>query len=88
MITIFDIYSLTLLAVSLVLFVLRFVRQEPPIMPYLVIAMTCAVGNWLGNLGAEYGALSLLTAASFLFLGCLLYPRWRDMGEAPRTSES
>ena len=84
MISFFDIYSLALLSTSLVLFVIRYVQQEPPVFPYLVIALTCAVGNWLGNSpGGEYGAIALLTAASFLFLGCILYPQWRDMGEDP-----
>jgi hypothetical protein len=43
--------------------------------PYLVIASTCAVGNYLGDSGGGMGALMLLVAASFLFLGCLFYPR-------------
>ena len=88
MISFFDIYSLALLITSLVLFVIRYVRQEPPVFPYLVIALTCAVGNWLGEAGGEYGAIALLTAASFLFLGCILYPRWRDMDENAPTPKS
>jgi len=88
MITFFDVFSLTLLATSLTLFVVRYVQQNPPVFPYLVIAMTCAVGNWLGNAGGEFGALALLMAASFLFLGCLLYPQWRDMGDEHSSIDS
>lgn len=75
MITVFDIYSIGLLVVSLTMFVIRYMREEPPVTPYLVIACTCAVGNFLGDNGGGVGALMLLVAASFLFLGCLLYPR-------------
>lgn len=48
-ITVFDVYSVALLLVSLTVFVIRYIRQDPPIMPYLVIACVCAVGNWMGN---------------------------------------
>lgn len=75
MITVFDAYSIGLLIVSLTMFVIRYMREEPPVTPYLVIASTCAVGNYLGDNGGGVGALMLLIAASFLFLGCLLYPR-------------
>lgn len=74
MISVFDIYSVSLLIVSLSLFVVRYLRQDPPILPYLVIACVCAVGNWLGELGGGWAAMALLVAASFLFLSCLLYP--------------
>lgn len=70
----FDVYSLGLLAVSLSVFFIRYVKQNPPIMPYLVIACVCAVGNWLGNAGGGLAALALLVAASFLFLACVLHP--------------
>jgi len=85
MITIFDIYSVGLLIASLAVFIVRYIRQDPPIMPYLVIACVCAVGNWLGELGGGWAAMSLLVAASFLFLSCLLVPyrkQWRDKAEA------
>ena len=75
MVTIFDLYSIGLLIVSLTMFVIRYMREEPPVTPYLVIASTCAVGNYLGDSGGGVGALMLLVAASFLFLGCLFYPR-------------
>ncbi len=79
MITILDIYSVTLLLISLTMFVLRFLREEPPVTPYLIIACTCGVGNFLADRGGDAGALMLLVAASFLFLGCLLYPQFRGI---------
>jgi hypothetical protein len=77
MATIFDIYSIGLLLVSLVMFVVRYLREEPPVTPYLVIACTCAVGNYLGESGGGAGAMLLLVAASFLFAGCVFYPHLR-----------
>ncbi len=88
MITLFDIYSLALLLASMGLFVKRYTTQNPPVYPYLIIACTCLVANWLGEAGGGIFALTLLVAASFSFLGCLLYPSWRNMtdGGAPQTS--
>lgn len=74
MISIFDVYSVGLLLVSLATFIVRYVRRDPPVMPYLVIACVCAVANWLGELGGGWAAIALLVAASFLYLSCLLYP--------------
>lgn len=79
MFSIFDIYSLALLLASMVLFVRRYITQDPPVYPYLIIACTCLVANWLGEAGGGVFALVLLVAASFSFLGCLLYPSWRSM---------
>ncbi len=79
MFTIFDVYSLALLLVSMGLFVKRYMIQDPPVYPYLIIACTCLVANWLGEAGGGIFALGLLIAASFSFLGCLLYPSWRSM---------
>ncbi|MEL6212617.1 MAG: XrtV sorting system accessory protein [Pseudomonadota bacterium] len=79
MVTIYDAYALALIAASMVLFVRRYIRQDPPVYPYLIIACTCLVSNWLGNTGGGLPVVALLTAASFSFLGCLLYPSWRNM---------
>lgn len=79
MFSVFDIYSLALLLASMVLFVRRYITQDPPVYPYLIIACTCLVANWLGEAGGGVFALVLLVAASFSFLGCLLYPSWRSM---------
>jgi len=81
MVSVFDVYSLVLLIASMSLFVHRYVKQNPPVYPYLIIACTCLVANWLGDLGGGIFALALLVSASFSFLGCLLYPSWRHMGQ-------
>jgi len=87
MITVFDVYALALLIVSMTLFVRRYMTHNPPVYPYLIIALTCLVANWLGEAGAGLFALALLVAASFSFLGCLLYPNWRHMGQSPGGEE-
>ncbi|WDI32535.1 hypothetical protein PUV54_04915 [Hyphococcus flavus] len=79
MFTIFDVYSLVLLLASMTLFVRRYLKANPPVYPYLIIACTCLVANWLGEAGGGLFAMALLVAASFSFLGCLLYPSWRTM---------
>lgn len=88
MITVFDLYSLGLLVVAMTLFVRRYVKQNPPVYPYLIIALTCLIANWMGEAGGGVFALSLLVAASFSFLGCLLYPSWRNMGQTPERPAS
>ncbi len=91
MITVFDLYALVLLLVSMSLFVHRYVRHNPPVYPYLIIATTCLVANWLGEAGGGIFAMTLLIAASFSFLGCLLYPSWRNMsgpGDATPTQSA
>lgn len=85
MTTFIDIYSISLLFVSLTMFVIRYMREEPPVMPYLVIASTCAIGNFLGEQGGGLGAVTLLIAATFLFMGCVFHPHLRKLsgGKAP-----
>lgn len=82
MFNVFDIYSLLLLLASMILFVSRYIKQNPPVYPYLIIACTCLVANWLGEAGGGLFALVLLIAASFSFVGCLIYPSWRTMTDA------
>lgn len=77
MVAVTGVYSISLLLVSLTIFVVRYLREEPPVMPYLVIASTCAVGNFLGERGGGLGAFMLLIAATFLFMGCVFYPHFR-----------
>lgn len=85
--SVFDFYSFTLMLVSIGLFVVRYIRENPPVYPYLIIACTCFVGNALGEAGGGIYALTLLVAASFSFLGCLLYPKWRSMSSTKKKAE-
>jgi len=91
LVSVFDVYSVVLLLLSLGCFVVRYVKQDPPITPYLVIACVCAVGNWLGDNGGGWAAIALMTAASFPFLSCVLAPmrdQLREGAEARRKVEA
>lgn len=83
MVALLNAYSAALLIVSLVLFIARYRRQDPPILPYIIIACVCAVSNWLIGAGVWWGAAALLFAASFLFIACLMSP---DRGARRRRS--
>lgn len=85
--SIFDFYAFSLMLVSIGLFVVRYLRDDPPVYPYLIIASTCFVGNSLGEAGGGVYAMILLVAASFSFLGCLLFPTWRSMSTTKKQAE-
>ena len=72
------VFSIVLLVASFGLFIKRYLTQTPPVYPYLIIACACYASNVTAK---EYGLFSIvvLTSASFSFLGCLLYPNWRNM---------
>ena len=74
-----EIYSVSLLLVSLTVYVMRYLRAEPPVFPYLVIACTCAVGHELGRSGGGLGVAVLLFSATFLFMGCVFHPHIRRL---------
>ena len=80
--TIFDLLAALLFVATAGLFVLRFRHEDPPIMPYLLVALTCAVGNWLGNLGGGLAAIALLSAGSFLTLHLASEP-YREKSDDP-----
>ena len=79
--TIFDIFAVTLFVAAAALFFLRLRHENPPLFPYIIISLVCAVGNWLGNNGGGIAAVSLLIAASFLTLHLASEPFREDLGE-------
>ena len=78
--SIFDLLSLMLFIATAGLFMVRFRHEDPPLAPYLVIALVCIIGNWLGNAGGGVAAVSLLIAAAFLTLHLASQP-YRDDAE-------
>lgn len=64
----FDFISLLLFAAAAGLFIVRSRHENPPLAPYLVIALVSIVGNWLGENGAGPAAVLLLVASAFLAL--------------------
>ena len=82
--TIFDLLAALLFVSTAGLFALRFRHEDPPILPYLLIASTCAVGNWLGNAGGGPAAVGLLIAGSFLTLHLASQPFREKMDKASK----
>ena len=79
--TIFDIFAVTLFVAAAALFFLRMRHENPPLFPYILVSLVCAVANWLGNNGGGVGAICLLVAASFLTLHLASEPFREDLGE-------
>jgi len=74
----FDLLSVLLFIAAVSLFFLRFRHEDPPLAPYILISLICAVGNWLGNHGGGVAAVALLAAASFLLLHLASEPYRED----------
>ncbi len=81
MTTIFDLLSVLLFIATAGLFLVRFRHEDPPLAPYLVIALICVVGAWLGNNGGGAPAVGLLIAAAFLTLHLASEPYREDPEE-------
>jgi uncharacterized membrane protein YbjE (DUF340 family) len=81
--TMFDLMAVLLFIAAASLFFLRFRHENPPLSPYILIALVCAVGNWLGNHGGGAAAFMLLIAASFFLLHLAGEP-YRDEPEDQR----
>lgn len=66
--TLFDLMSVALFIATAGIFFYRFRSEDPPLAPYMLISLVCAVANWLGNSGGGIGAVLLLIAAAFYLL--------------------
>ncbi|WDI32960.1 hypothetical protein PUV54_07085 [Hyphococcus flavus] len=82
--SIYDLLSLALFIAAAGLFMLRFRHEDPPLAPYLVIALVSVVGNWLGNNGGGVAAVALMMAAAFLTLHLASQPYHDDPEESSR----
>ncbi len=84
--TLFDLMSVALFIATAAMFFLRFKHEDPPLTPYVLICLVCAVGNWLGNNGAGPFAVALLIAGSFLLLHVASLPYPDEGGDGPPSS--
>lgn len=66
--TLYDFMAVTLFIATAAMFFYRFRSEDPPLAPYMLIALVCAVSNWLGNNGGGIGAVLLLIAGSFYLM--------------------
>jgi hypothetical protein len=66
--TLFDLMAVALFIATAGIFFVRFKHEDPPLAPYMLISLVCAVANWLGNNGGGVGAVMLLIAGSFYLL--------------------
>jgi len=66
--TLYDLMSVALFIATAGIFFYRFRNEDPPLAPYMLISLVCAVSNWLGNNGGGVGAVLLLVAGSFYLL--------------------
>ena len=64
----FDLFAVALFVATASIFFLRFRHEDPRLMPYIVISLSCALANWLGENGAALAAIAILAAGSFLLL--------------------
>jgi hypothetical protein len=80
--TIYDFTAVTLFIATASIFFYRFRNENPPLAPYMLISVVCAVSNWLGNHGGGVGAILLLVAGSFYLLHLAGMPYVED-GENP-----
>lgn len=64
----FDLMSTALFMAAAGMFFLRLRHEDPPLAPYVLIALACAAGNWLGEDGSPAAGVGLLIAGAFLLL--------------------
>lgn len=66
--TLYDLMATALFIATAGIFFYRYRSENPPLAPYMLISLVCAVANWLGNNGGGVGAVLLLIAGSFYLL--------------------
>ena len=81
--TLYDLMAIALFVATAGMFFFRLRHESPPLAPYMLISLVCAVSNWLGNNGGGVGAVLLLIAGSFYLLHLAGEP-FADESETPR----
>jgi hypothetical protein len=81
---IFDVLSLSLFFATVAMFVVRVRHEDPPFAPYILIALSCAAGNWLGEEGSPELAVALLISGAFLLLHIASLPYPEEGGRQER----
>lgn len=85
MASMFDLVSIALFVATAAMFIVRVRREDPPVAPYVLIALSSGAGMWLGEAGAALFAVCILIAGAFLLLHLASLP-YREDGERGRRS--
>lgn len=80
--TMFDLLAVALFIACAGMFFLRFRHEDPPLTPYVLISLACAIGNWLGNEGHAAFAVGIMIAGAFLLLHLASLPYPEERGGA------
>lgn len=84
MASMFDLVSVALFVATAAMFILRARREDPPVAPYVVIALSSGAGMWLGDSGSALFAVCILIAGAFLLLHLASLPYREDRERGPR----
>ena len=82
--TMYDFLALLLFIATAGLYLVRRPYEDPPLRPYLVMALVGIVGNWLGNQGGGTAAFTLMVAGSFYALHIASQPFHEPSAKSPR----
>jgi hypothetical protein len=80
--TIYDFVSVLLFIAAAAGFFHRLRRVDEPLAPYMLISLAAAVANWLGEHGAEIGAILLLAGGAAFLTHLLRAPYSGEDGSA------
>ncbi len=81
MVSMFDLLAAALFAAAAGIYVLRRRHESPILLPYLLIFLASAAGDWLGGHGAPALAVAMLIAGAFLLLHIVSLPYAEKGGE-------
>lgn len=85
MVSMFDLLAASLFAATVGMYCLRRRHESPLLLPYLLILLASAAGDWLGDHGPPALAVGMLIAGAFLLLHIVSLPYSEKGGEGPNT---
>lgn len=79
----FDFCGILLFLAGAGLYFHRLQHEKPPLLPYIVIALACAFGNWAGDEFSPMTGTVLLISAGFLIVHMASQP-YPEKPEEPK----
>jgi len=83
MVSMFDLLATSLFAAAAGMYFLRRRHESPVLLPYLLILLASAAGDWLSDHGLPGLAVGMLIAGAFLLLHIVSLP-YAEKGEEGR----